>query len=305
MFILIIIFTFIILLFYILNQRIENFDNNIKINIGNHLCYEFTQCAIKFLNNKDYTPRKSNEFWIKDFPIIKFDQNIKDQLLKEGITIEYINSLYDIFGNWSIENKKKEKFWDIMYNIVNNTLNEMFIKNGLKKNIEYPVIHFRCSDVPFVKHFSYHLQKYSYLKDCLDEAKIKLNKKFDKVILVSCSFHLAENKNQEKCNIYIESMKEYLESIGYEVIVQCQSNIDDFATIFYAPVIISPGSSFSFMSGYFGGGLFFSEGHYIEGKEDLTKCKDCKEWLKSGYSIPHSEITDYYDTDSVISKLKK
>lgn len=283
-------------------EYFENGRKNISADLGNRLCLNFTHMLQSFLKKEDYRPEKTDIPFLKDFPTIPYDSSIHKKLIKKNIDLSYLEFFAKDPSLWSIEEKKREETWDIIHKIVHNTLDEMFRKNGIVKEVKYPVIHFRCSDVPFIKHFHYHLQKYSYFKDSLEE--IKKTMKYDTVILVSCSFHNAGKDNQEKCNIYIDSLKSYLESIGYKVIVQCDTNVDDFATMFYAPAVISTGGSFSFMSGYFGNGIFISEGHYQEGKED-TKCKTCRSWLKSGYSIEHKDVKDYYDTESVIEKLKK
>ena len=302
-------FVLICFLFFVINKRLnrEYFENdrkNISVDIGNRLCLNFTHMLQSFLKKEDYHPEKTDISFFKDFPTIQYDSSIHNKLIEKNIDLSYLDFFTKDISLWSIEEKKREEIWDIIHPIVHNTLNEMFQKNGIVKEVKYPVIHFRCSDVPFIKHFHYHLQKYSYFKDSLEEIQKEKNMKYDTVILVSCSFHNAGKDNQEKCNIYIDSLKSYLESIGYKVIVQCDTNIDDFATIFYAPAVISTGGSFSFMSGYFGNGIFISEGHYQEEKED-TKCKTCKSWLKSGYSIDHKDVKDYYDTTSVIEKLQK
>jgi hypothetical protein len=144
----------------------------------------------------------------------------------------------------------------------------------------------------------YHLQKYSYFKECLDQVSYL---KYKKIKLVSCQFHNSSEENRTACEKYLSSLSDYLTSLGYMVEMQCKSNVEDFASLFYAPVVISTGGSFSFMSGFFGHGIFISEGHSIDKHE--TKCTEC-EWLKSGYSLNHEDVKDYYDTDNVISIFK-
>lgn len=60
---------------------------------------------------------------------------------------------------------------------------------------------------------------------------------------------------------------------------------------------------FSFMSGFFGKGLFYSGGH-IEEKDKKAGCTMCNKWLINKYEIKHSMVDDYHDTDKVISLLK-
>jgi hypothetical protein len=93
-----------------------------------------------------------------------------------------------------------------------------------------------------------------------------------------------------------------LESLGYEIVVKCQSVDQDFATLFYAPGVISTSSSFSFMAGYFSDGVFVSS-MYDERKH--RECNDCGDWLKTGYTLKHADVVDYHDTSNVISILSK
>ena len=59
---------------------------------------------------------------------------------------------------------------------------------------------------------------------------------------------------------------------------------------------------FSFMSGFFGKGLFYSGGH-IEEKDKKAGCTMCNKWLINKYEIKHSMVDDYHDTDKVIQLL--
>jgi hypothetical protein len=107
---------------------------------------------------------------------------------------------------------------------------------------------------------------------------------------------------KKACDEYIKDLIQYLKQLDYNVEIQCKSNIEDFAYLFYAPVTISTGGSYSFMSGYFGDGIFMAEGHI---REDIPeqKCTTCN-WLKQGHGLNHSLVKDYMDTNNVISLLK-
>jgi hypothetical protein len=93
----------------------------------------------------------------------------------------------------------------------------------------------------------------------------------------------------------------YLKTLGYTATVKCSKIDEDFATLFYAPAVIGTGGSFSFMAGFFSDGLFFSS-MYDEGKD--RELKDSDGWLLNGYTLKHSEVADYYDTNTVIKSLK-
>lgn len=170
------------------------------------------------------------------------------------------------------------------------------------KNVLYPVIHFRCADTPFIRHPRYHFQKYEFYKTALNKIKNDKNISYDKVILLSCTSHNSNDKNKTCCNTYSNSLSSYLKYINYNSIIECKTYVEDFATLFYAPAVISIGSSYSFMSGFFGNGIFISGGH-LEEIDDTHKCTSCDDWLLTNYDIKHKNIDDYYDTYNVIAKL--
>lgn len=293
---------------YVIKQ-IEKFTN-ISLDIGNFLCMYFYNAALQFINGTDCVQEVPEEEFLKYFPaFLPLDTKIQQEFITNGFTKEELEKEMNyntIGGTWLINNNRRELFWVIMRPYVNKILENAFVLTGLKENAientkETICIHFRCSDVPFIRHNQYHLQKYSYFKKCLEEVS---HLGYKKIKLVSCSFHRSMEDNQKACTKYIDSLVQYLSSLGYSVEIQCKSNIEDFATLFYAPVSISTGSSYSFMSGYFGNGIFMAEGHYIDDEKiPVSQCTNCK-WLKHGHCLKHSDVKDYYDTDAVIKSLK-
>jgi hypothetical protein len=298
---------FILLVFYYFNFYIFNKeyfttdDNNIKLNIGNYLVKYFYLMGKSFLLGNNFTYKPKNLIFIKDLPsFIPLNINIQNKLIENNFTIdELVKEENEIIlvAMWTIINKRREQFWLIMKPIINNILDTTLRKNNLYKEINQQVIHFRCSDIPFIRNGYYFFQRYAFFKDSLEENDLGKN-----VIFLSCNFHKSNDKNSKTCNIYAESLKKYIENLGYNINVKCSSNLDDFATMFYAPVVISTCSSFSFMAGFFSDGIFISEGHYDSNNRE-KKCNDCEKWLKNGYSIEHADVDDYYNTDNVIKKL--
>lgn len=307
----IIIFLLITFLFYLSNIFIHNFTlekfTNIKLNIGNYLVLYFYQMGKTFLEGSDFYYIEKNIDFIQHLPsYVPLNIKIYQELIDNKFTIKELETEEKeiiMVAMWTIINKRREKFWLIMKPLINEILENALQESNLKKKVEYPVIHFRCSDTPFVKNGYYFFQKYKFFTDALTEIKKEKKEDYKKVILLSCNFHKSNDKNSNTCNIYAESLKKYLEKSGYETIIECKTNIEDFATIFYAPAIISTCSSFSFIAGFFSNGIFISEGHYNCNDDNSKKCIDCGDWLKYGYSIPHKDIIDYYDTETVIKIL--
>jgi peroxiredoxin family protein len=281
----------------------ENFDN-IALTIGNEMSLYFYYLGLSIINKEDfnYTYGINNKdmkdyFFFNSLPnFIKYDHDdIYNCLISNNISYENLAAPYSL---WELNDDKTYYFWVCMKPLVHKILDETFQKVGLKKEVNNPIIHFRCADTPFNKWFGYHFQYYSFFKEALDQIYIKTNKKYNYVDIMSCSFHESNEKTQKSCKIYSESLQNYLKEIGYESNIICDSNIDDFATLFYAPAVISTSSSFSFMSGFFGNGIFIST-EFNEGK----LCKSCKDVVIYEKNLMHNLVDDYNDTDNVIRLL--
>ena len=282
----------------------ENFEN-IKVDIGNFFNAYFFRMSLAFIDGKDYYEDVPEQDFIKYLPKnVPLDKELRQMLLDNQFTKEELDKENNNHvGTWTVNNNRRGLYWKLMKPFIHEKLENAFVQSGMKDNAVNETknkicIHFRCSDVPFIRMGHYFLQKYSYFKECLEQVSYL---KYKKIKLVSCQFHNSSEENRTACEKYLSSLVDYLSSLGYTVEMQCKSNVEDFASLFYAPVVISTGGSFSFMSGFFGNGIFLSEGHGLE--DDETKCTDC-EWLKNGYSLKHEDVKDYYDTDNVISILK-
>lgn len=287
----------IILVLIVLGLSIPYWREN-NGDIGNYLSVYCVYIASAFLQKRDFKFTYIDKPFLQHLPLyIKFNQDIYDKLRKEGFTYIELNlSLKESL--WQVKNNRIEKFWLIMKPLMKEIIDNALKKSGLYKKVQYPVIHFRCSDIPFIRHNQYKLQKYTFYRDSLEEIKRKSGVNYDTIILLTNNVHRSNINNKEACDIYLNGIKNYIESIGYKVIIQSKSKEEDFATLFYAPAVISPGSSFSFISGFFNDGIFISEGHH-------SLCTKCGKWLVSGYGIDHKKIKNYYDTSNVLSILNE
>ncbi len=118
---------------------------------------------------------------------------------------------------------------------------------------------------------------------------------------MNCSTHLSNKQDQDACASYIHHLSSYLESLGYKVIIQCKTNVEDFADMFYADAVISTGGSYSFMSGFFGMGKFISTEHILDKATCTTN--ECNDIFVRGYNIMHEDIDSYHDIDKVYALL--
>ncbi len=287
--IILIILISIIFMIHTSNKIIEAFDN-IPENIGNHLCEYFYKYVLSICNQSDflYTNESSSNI-IRYLPTyIKFNLDLYQKLQNANITSDLVhtecsNCIWYCHKQWIFD------MWKILRSTIHYILDDALKKSNLFVESNHPIIHFRCADTPFVKHIQYFLQRYHFFKTALDKCQS------DHIILMSNSSHLSLNKEQDACLKYTNMLQKYIQSIGYECNIQSKTNVEDFADLFYAPYVISTGSSFSFMAGFFGIGAFLSTEHCFENEE----CNVNDDIFIKGYNIRHSKIDSYYDIDNV------
>lgn len=197
---------------------------------------------------------------------------------------------------WFVDHPFLEKFWFCMYPLVHAILDFSLKKSGLAIPPLPFVIHFRCADTPFVRHSKYHLQKHSFFENALKSFSLPTH---TPLLLLSCHDHMAQPEYKKACQKYSFHIVQFLRSLGYaKITTQCKSNVEDFATMFYADHVLSTVSSFSFMAGYFGRGKFLSACHCQE--ENFYKnSPPTVPWMLCGYDIPHHFVPDYLDTEKV------
>jgi hypothetical protein len=315
----------IVILFIIFMKRFkpnksESFDNiDIDIDIGNNLSTYFHDFGEALLNKEDFILYKQYHSipFFRHLPkVLKFDtyKDLYEKMIngrngKDKLDKTFINKYTCSMCLWEVHNTKIEFFWLCMKPYVYKIINDALIKDNLKRKIDYAtVIHFRCADAPINRHMSYHFQRYLFFKEAIDNINRTTNvyNENKKILIMYNNIHRSNDDNKKACNIYAEELKKYIENLGYNVDIHSDSNITDFATLFYAPSVISTGSSFSFMSSFFGGNKFISAGHYTEINLE-TKCKECddKDWLIKEYDVNHKDIKDYYDTTQVINLLQQ
>ena len=188
---------------------------------------------------------------------------------------------------------------------LNNILSEC-LEPFTNKVEHYPIIHFRCADVPFIKHGCYHLPYYSFydwsLKKMRQWCKEKNITPYSKIYIMTC--HSWNNNGHKKyCDIYLNDLQKYLLNTHqiYSKILSCRDVIDDIKTLFQAPVVISATSSFVFLSAYSSSGL------YLRGRE-MYKNGEIKPkipWIYPEKPLEHHYISNYKNTKVVISQLRR
>ena len=305
----ILIFLCIFIIIINLHNNKENYEN-VNVDIGNQLSDYYLKIVLSILEKKDFE-YSTNGTWynnqysennihsfIKEFPQkIPFNENIYNQFVENNITKQLLEE-QQVGGLvfWITRTKQIEIIHKIMKPTINKIFNDTFIKLNLKKEINHPIIHFRCADTPFLKIYWYHFQKYEYFNKALQDIENQIGK-INNITILSCTDHLSNKDNKNACKIYAELLKNNLSKYNPEI--KCNSNVDDFVSMFYAPAVISTVSSFSFMSGFFGNGIFIQPNIMENGEETCVECINSYK----GYNVPHNKIVDYNNVDEVYKLL--
>jgi len=126
-------------------------------------------------------------------------------------------------------------------------LNRFYSTVLTKTNVELPVIHFRCSDIPFNRHISYHIPKKNMI---VWVANILKEKKMNQAIFLTCNKHLSSSNEKQLCSKFKDIYIELFKNEGITLILSCNDVRTDLATMFYSPLLISlNNSSFAFAIG--------------------------------------------------------
>lgn len=275
------------------------------IDLGNVLSMYYYKLVYSIVKNEDFVfdiNNTCNDFFNqlpKFIPSSKYEY-LRDKLLELNFSEDLLNNfILAGYAMWAINSEIKNKTLIIMKPVIQELFDNAFEAIGKVKVINNPVIHFRCADTPFVRNNEYSFQHYCFFKNAILDAKNKLNREFDSITILYYNKHRSSSDEINACNIYVNSLKEYLENNGYKITIQSENQVDDFATIYYAPISISTSSSYSFMAGYFGKGIFISP------ENGNKKCSECGEWMYKGYNLLNDDVPDYMDTSNVIEQLKK
>lgn len=200
-----------------------------------------------------------------------------------------------VTGVWRINTHRLKMFWDSMKPYVHKYTHEALVKSNFfekRKEELLPVIHFRCSDFPFDRCSEAHFQKYSFFKNVLKSRNIH------KVKLITCNRWNSDRAKEDACKTYFDLLVDELSPYAKIYPVFCRDVLEDFAEMFYAPLVISTGSSMSFMAGYFGNGQLITGGHVDESYPN-DECLICD----GSYDLFHRDVENYYDTEKVHQQL--
>jgi hypothetical protein len=210
--------------------------------------------------------------------------------------------IYDSYGDnsWHPNNKN----YTLYIKNIRPYVNKVYKKIFDKMDIKYPVVHFRCSDIPMNqvgKRISYyHIPK---LESILWISKKIKERNYKKIIFLTCDNHRSVKNNKKTCNNLSNSYINMFKNQNIDVKIQCESILYDFATMIYSPLLISlNASSFSLMAGISKNPndyITTNMGVEVDGKYKLQKEGDWTIYPKEPYL--HKNIKDY-SSDKLLNK---
>jgi hypothetical protein len=294
--------------YYYYFNTIEEINNINKVNIGNFLSEYICNIINAIIKEEDFEVSKNEN--IKNM----FLNNLSKRISYESRLKQFRNSLMETGtqvyepcrARWyslkddvipSAEPKLASFF--VIKPMIHKIMKEALENTDIGKEMvhyDHPVIHFRCSDTPFVRNEDYKIQRYAYFKEALKYITNKTGKKYKNLTIISSVEHKSQPNDKEACRFYATELKKYLDTeLGYEVDITSHTDTEDFAILFYAPAVISTGGSYSFLSGFFGNGVFVMPQYFpFDNKEP---------WILPGFNIDHEDVPDYHNTQNVLQQL--
>lgn len=253
-------------------------------NIGNILCGYFYHMGESWSRGETFVwdGWESEHYFYKQFPV-KLDPPLETKIPKfEGVVP---------ISAWTMNKPEAREFWDAMKPYVHRYIHKALQNTNQVLSQRLPVVHYRCADVPFDRNVDYHFQKYDFFRNALAGHK--------EIDLITCSKWKATDEMKTACNEYVNLLKNEIGNTRVNII-ECRDVLEDFARMFYAPLVVSTGSSMSFMAGYFGNGKFVTGGHFDE-NDQSKNCLICD--YSPETNLLHSDVENYYDVDEVHDKL--
>lgn len=234
---------------------------------------------------------------VTDYKLKKFYKQLDWH--NKGTQIDFTS---DIDATWQMYTQKGVAKLNYMqyWQTIRPQMQDFYTKTITPLQVKSPVVHFRCSDAPFVEHPLYHLTKATTVNWII--ANIK-ERGFNDVIMLSCNKHRRVKNNP--CSDYLKFYVGLFNQAGIKVTTQCHDVYKDFAMMVHSPLLVSLNeSSFAFIAGIakdpndyiscnFGRE---HEGSYLEHTE--------ADWLMSANApLLHKDVANYFDVAAVLTQL--
>lgn len=265
--------------------------------LGNNLCSYF---YYKATNLQDIFVSRIKSAWKidADKELRKFYKTLEWQRIDSATP--FYSAHYAAWMPYDAVGREKPNYLEFWQQL-RPTIATTYKKKLPKKQVLHPVMHFRCSDVPFIKMGFYHLTKRSTVEWMASKI---LDKGYNHIIILNCDKHKRHHADYA-CQQYLQYYVGILVNQGISVDYQCDSVLQDFASMFYSPLLVSLNpSSFSFMAG-----IAKDPNNYIacnmgveyEGEYFFQTKTD---WVTdTNEPLLHAHVEDYNDVEKVIPLL--
>lgn len=167
-----------------------------------------------------------------------------------------------------------------------------------------PVVHLRCSDVPFIRDYEYELPTSAAVRDA---AKIIVKAGYTRSLFIMCSSHHKHPCEDDPCARWSRHYRSVMREEGVETTPTCNNPFEDFALMRGAPLlVVLVNSSFAMMAkvdalerlkmiytlryptwGH-------PTGAWESSRADVV---DQIPWALRGDTIDHATVEDYCDFD--------
>ncbi len=245
-----------------------------------------------------YTTFKMHLDNITDYHLKKFYAKFNWQ--EQGKKVALVS---DVDATWQLYDQNGEpkpnylQYWQT----IRGDIKAFYNANIAPIHVKTPIVHFRCSDAPFVTHPAYHLTKASTVHWLINKIK---DRGYSQVTILSCNRHRRVKNNQ--CAAYLQFYRDMFTAAGIQVSTQCHDIYTDFAMMVYSPLLISLNeSSFAFMAG-----IAKDPNDYIScnlGREHNGKylAHDQADWqMAKSTPLLHNEVVSYKNTTQVLKQLQ-
>ena len=222
--------------------------------------------------------------------------------------------------DWFVYENATARFWESMQPLVEHTLDHAFDKCGIHATVSAPVLHFRCASAPLNRHSQYHFQRYSFYKAAARRYRRRFKAPLRQLHLLTCVADDFSNPEQTSvCTSYLEDLIRFLQTeLQIEVFVSncAHSMFEDLAIMYYAPFLISTGSTMSLLPGvarHVSRHTFVSPRLYDEESLAFNSrsggrrlgCGACADWMvQKDHALCHCEVADYAHTARVLAQLR-
>ena len=234
---------------------------------------------IEYKNGLDYKTAPTETITKENYDMLKNGKRLGGNDINYAITGE-VDSWFPI--NHFKDSKSYASFWkskiqDVEKAITQKSNNITFDTINSRKGTA--IIHFRCSDVPFVFNCAYVLQPKSYFNFVANKLKIH---RINNIVLVNCNKWTRKNNPPKECHDYLNVIQkwmiEFLPQTKVSIDTRCRNVELEWQDMLDCEILVSCGGSFSFFPGMLKGKNFISPNIPGACVGNKLACKTCLSW---------------------------